>query len=300
MPASITDSLKSGQVLLLDGATGTELSRRGVSIDRPEWSASALWEHAQLVSTIHQDYVASGADIITANTFRTHARNLRHTEYSGRSAELIRRAVELARQAAGPHVWVAGSQAPLEDCYCPELTPSDAELRREHREMSQNLASAGVDLILVETQNTIREALAATTSAVETGLPVLVSFVCNRQGRLLSGETVSAAAYAVAARAPAGILANCLPADVVPQVLREMQGVCRGIATGAYANVGFVDEHGRWVDTDAVSPRVYAAMAQQWLKDGVSIAGGCCGTTPAHIAELRRRIDQTGARTAER
>ena len=129
-----------------------------------------------------------GADVITANTLRAHDRNLQHTEYAHQAFELTRIAVELARQAAGNGALVAGSQSPLEDCYSPELGPGDVELNREHQAMSRHLADAGVDLILVETQNTIREAAVATRAAASTGLPVFVSFVCNRQGRLLSGE----------------------------------------------------------------------------------------------------------------
>ena len=101
MPDHIADDLRSGRTLLLDGATGTELARRGLSIEILEWSARALWEHPQVIRGIHQDYVREGADIITTNTFRTHARNLRHTDHAGQAGELTRLAVELARRAAG-------------------------------------------------------------------------------------------------------------------------------------------------------------------------------------------------------
>ena len=292
MPDPVTNHLHPEKTLLLDGATGTELTRRGLSIDTPEWSARALWEHPEIIHSIHREYVDAGADIITANTFRTHARNLERTEYARQESELTRLAVELAREAAGSRVWVAGSQAPVEDCYSPELTPGDVELIREHQAMSRNLAEAGVDLILVETQNSIREAAVATRSAANTGLPVFVSFVCNRKGRLLSGESLAAAVAVVGEWSPAAVLANCLPVDAVPTALHEIQIACPHSPVGAFANVGFADDNGQWINTDSISPGVYGLHAQRWLETGASLIGGCCGTTPEHIAELRLRIDQ--------
>lgn len=291
MPDNIVDRLAAGRIVLLDGATGTELARRGLSIETAEWSARALWEHPETIRAIHENYVNAGAEIITANTFRTHARNLQRTGHAGEAAELTRRAVELARRAAGNRALAAGSQAPLEDCYFPELTPGDAELEREHEAMSRNLADAGVDLILVETQNTIREAVAATAAAAATGLPVMVSFVCDLQGRLLSGETVGAAVGAVSRSKPVAVLANCLPVAAVPHVLDEMRVAATDVPVGAYANIGVLDEERRWIDSDAVDPERYAVHAGYWLAAGAQLVGGCCGTTPGHIRELRRLID---------
>lgn len=293
MTGSIVDRLESGNVLLLDGATGTELARRGLSTDAPEWSARALWEHPRAVYSVHQRYVDAGADVITANTFRTHSRSLRHCNRAGGAGDLTRLAVELARQAAGRRAWVAGSQAPLEDCYSPERVPEEAVLEREHAEMSRNLADAGVDLILVETQNTIREAVAAAGAAASTGVPVMVSFVCDQAGRLLSGETVAAAMEAVAPCKPVAVLTNCLPVHAVGRVLDEMRRTRPDLPIGAYVNTGMVDDQRRWIDTDSVDPNVYAAQARSWLEAGASVIGGCCGTTPEHIARLRRLIDRS-------
>ncbi len=283
----LVDRLEADQrPLLLDGATGTELNRRGVDTSLPLWSAAALLRAPDVLRQIHADYVAAGAEVITANTFRTHARNLLPAGMAHRAAELTRQAVEIARDAADGRAWVAGSQAPLEDCYCPELVPSDNELADEHEQMAQHLADAGVDAIGVETHNTIREAVAATRAASATGLPVLVSFVCGVDGRLLSGETIAAAVNAVKPFEPMALLVNCIPADGAEAMLRELQGGAAEISCGVFANVGRPDPDQGWVNTDAVDPQRYADHAERWLATGAKLIGGCCGTTPEHIRRL--------------
>jgi S-methylmethionine-dependent homocysteine/selenocysteine methylase len=140
---------------LLDGPLGTELERRGLPLPAPAWSARAVFERPDLLSAIHADYAAAGADVHTAATFRTTARALRGTPWEGRWEEGVQRAVALCREAAAGGR-VAGSIAPLEDCFSPELTPDDASLRREHAQLAAALAKAGCDLLLVETMPTRR------------------------------------------------------------------------------------------------------------------------------------------------
>ena len=177
--------LAAGGVLLLDGATGTELQRRGVDTSLPLWSARALVEAPDVLRAIHADYAAAGADIITTNTFRTHGRTLTRAGLGERAHALNQLAVQIAREAAQQadrEIFVAGSISPLEDCYSPQLVPPDGELWIEHAEMARDLAQAGCDLLLVETMNTIREAVIAARCAATTGLPVCVSFVAGRNG----------------------------------------------------------------------------------------------------------------------
>ena len=284
----IADKWANKKPVLLDGATGTELNLRGVSTRLPLWSAAALWEAPEVLLQVHRDYVQAGAEIITANTFRTHARNLRA---GGIRPELARRwtcrAVELAQEAAAGKACVAGSMAPLEDCYSPELTPDDATLAAEHAEMAGHLAEAGVDLILVETQPTLREARAATTAAMQTGKPVWVSFVCSPQGALLSEENLLQAAQSVLALGPQALLVNCVSAVCGLHLLQILNQATNTIPVGIYANIGQPDPIHGWQQTSAQFPDAYAHFAQSWLQAGASIIGGCCGTTPEHIGLLR-------------
>ena len=277
--------------ILLDGATGSELNRRGINTPLPLWSAAALIEAPQVVEAVHADYVAAGAEILTANTFRTHHRNLAAGGRGDQAASLTTLAVQLAKNAAqhaSHEVWIAGSQAPLEDCYHPERTPHDAALAEEHEAHAQHLAAAGVDLILVETQPTVREAVAATTAAVQTNLPVLVSLVCGLDGRLLSGETLATAAAALLPLKPAALLVNCCPAFYVAGMLKELSQHAPGVPLGAYANIGEPDAAQGWRNTTAENVETYADLAQDWRLHGAQLIGGCCGTTPRHIAALAR------------
>lgn len=287
---SLQDRLQEQRCLLLDGALGTELTQRGFPLDSKLWSASALLSAPELVREIHTDYIHAGAEVITANTFRTHRRNLEKADLGHRASELTRLAVELAQDAArsATHpVWVAGSQAPLEDCYRPQDVPDDKTLHREHAEMAANLADAGADLILIETQNTIREALAATRAASETGLPFLVSFVCGREGRLLSGETLTEAAKAVLRFQPLAVLVNCLPPSAIPGALMELQSAVGDFPIGVYANIGELNPQGEWIHSPVEKPENYAQAARNWKELGAKLIGGCCGTTPEHIRRLR-------------
>jgi len=302
--------LASGHVLLLDGATGTELQRRGVDTGLPLWSARALIEAPEVLSAIHADYIAAGADIITTNTFRTQRRTLTRAGIGERTRELTQRAVQIARaaaQRANRQVDVAGSIAPLEDCYSPQLVPPDDELQIEHAEMAQQLAEAGCDVLLVETMNTIREAVIAAQCARETGLPVCVSFVVGPGGRppdqidpigrdeqliLLSGESMAEAVAALRPIDPAAIMINCVPLAYSDRALAELRAAYPG-PIGLYANVGHADDQVGWTLTDDVLPAAYAQRAQQWLAQNAVIIGGCCGTTPEHIAALKAVLRNT-------
>lgn len=293
--ASFSGRLKQGRTLLLDGPMGTELHRLGVDTRLPLWSAWGLIEAPDRVRDVHRDYVEAGADVLTTNTFRTHRRSLAVAGHGDRAAELTALAVELARAAADEadrRVLVAGSVAPLEDCFSPELTPDDDALRREHEEHVGHLEGAGVDLLLVETMPTAREAVAAARAATATGLPVLVGFTCDSRGRVLSGESVAAAAAAVQELGPEGLLINCTPTHALHRALERL-AAATDLPVGAYGNVGHSeDEHG-WTATEAIDADGYVGHARRWIRLGARIVGSCCGTTPAYIAALRRAIDET-------
>jgi homocysteine S-methyltransferase len=292
--------------ILLDGATGTELNRRAVDTRLPLWSARALISEPQVLKQIHTDYLRAGAEIITANTFRTHRRTLTAGGLGHRARELTHLAVKIARSAVRARTdvldptrrprrecFVAGSISPLEDCYSPQLVPPQEVCEREHTEMAQHLAEAEVDLILVETMNTIREAYAATQAARATGLPVLTSFVCRTDGKLFSGEMVAEAVKAIAPLQGVGLLINCTPSTTIHEPFAELVTAVRQLGedappvVGLYANIGHTNEIDGWTNTADVPPIEYARLAVGWLKQGANLIGGCCGTTPGHIAALR-------------
>jgi homocysteine S-methyltransferase len=291
-------SLSQSARIILDGATGTELNRRGVDTGLPLWSANALMNDRDslILRNIHEDYLRAGADIISTNTFRTHRRALAPSGNEDRALGLTRLAVEIARAAIAnapsekPR-FVAGSISTLEDCYRPDLVPSNEELRAEHSERIQHLTQCGVDLILIETINTVREALVIAKLAMDTGTPVIVSFVCNREGKLLSGETLAEAAGQLLPLGISAIGVNCGPTPLLAKPLAELNTACGdAYPLIAYGNIGYADDNVGWVNTDSENPGVYCDLASQWP---AKIIGGCCGTTPDHIKKLALAMNQS-------
>jgi S-methylmethionine-dependent homocysteine/selenocysteine methylase len=293
------ERLREGPPLVLDAAMGTELQRRDADTRLPLWSARALLQDPELVWTVHADEAAAGADILTANTFRTHRRSIRAAGAEADSAALTAEAVGLAHRAAAVprrDIFVAGSLAPLEDCYRPDLAPDDAALAREHGEQARALAAAGADLILVETHNSIREAEAAVRAAKATGLPVAVSVVTDGKGRLLSGEPIEEAAARLVDLAPDAVGINCVPAARVLFELDRLKGAARGIPLLAYGNLGLPEDEKGWRFSEELAPEPYAEEAARWIALGARIVGGCCGTTPAHTRAVREMVDGTTPR----
>ncbi|MGD8330242.1 MAG: homocysteine S-methyltransferase family protein [Acidobacteriota bacterium] len=287
------DRLVNGPPLLLDGALGSELDRRGVDVSLPLWSAGALLTDPTALIAVHREYAEAGADIITTDTFRTQRRTFERAGVNESAAEFTAVAVHLARAAvsvAASPAFIGGSMGPLEDCYRPELVPDTTALEAEHAETARTLADAGVDLLMVETINTEREAMAAARAALATGLPVTVSLVCNAQGKMLSGEDPGKVAASLADIGVDAVLINCAPA---PDLLRALERVSAAtdVPSGGYGNVGHADEQGGWVNTDAVDPKSYARYAATWLDAGARIIGSCCGTTPSHTKALRVLIN---------
>lgn len=280
--------MSNGKLLFLDGATGTELNRRGIDTGLPLWSANALTTDAGLnvLRQVHLDYLNAGADIITTNSFRTHRRALVGRGYSAR--ELTKRAVATSQEAVvqfGQPARVAGSVAPLEDCYRPDLVPSDDECRAEHAERIDHLVEAGVDLLLIETMNSIREAVIAADVATATGLPTWVSFACDGEGQILSGESLAVAAEMLLPLGVNALGVNCGPANTLAKPLAQLRAICGpSFPLIAYGNVGHADEAQGWINTDAVDPDSYLEYSRAWP---VQIVGGCCGTTPGHIRSLK-------------
>ena len=203
----------------MDGGMGTEILHRGVSTTLPLWSAEALLTHSETVQHIHEDYIEAGAQIIITNTFRTTRRAFAKQSIADKASAATILACELVQQAIEHvkpehEVYIAGSMAPLEDCYSPELTPSNQELMEEHAIYAQDLKSGGVDFLLLETMITLRETLAAIQAARQLAMPFAVSFCTDELGTLLGGEPLGEVVREVEKYDPIFLGINC----VVPSV----------------------------------------------------------------------------------
>lgn len=272
----------SRPMTILDGPLGTELDRRGVPTPLPLWSAGANESAPEVVGAIHCDYATAGATVHTANSFRTRRRTV-----GDQWEQLARRAVAIARASVPGGHRIAGSMAPLMDCYRPDLSPEDPG--PEHAELARVLADAGVDLLLCETHPHVGEALAALDAAVATGLPVWVSFTAGPDADLLTPSQIREGAREAARRGASAVLVNCVPVDATLPFLEALADA--EVPFGAYANAGHPDARYGWQSTDEAAELAaerYARAARAWISAGATILGACCGTGPAHIEALAR------------
>jgi S-methylmethionine-dependent homocysteine/selenocysteine methylase len=284
------ERISKPSIVLLDGATGSQLKARGVSTALPLWSTIALLsnEGKKILRNIHTEYIQAGAEIVTANTFRTNYRALEKESKGSRAKELTRAAVNEVRFAYEESkitepIFIAGSVAPAEDCYSPELVPPDEELLDDHRRHIDDLYAAGVDILLIETMNTIREAAIALAYAKQTDLPVLVSFICKDPEHLLSGEPLEKAVEKCETLKADAIMINCVDVNLMERNLEALHSLTK-LPIGAYANV-LIKGHATEFD---VKPEDHAKYVKEWVERfQLKIVGGCCGTTPKHIQKLR-------------
>jgi homocysteine S-methyltransferase len=295
--AAVQRKLASDETVILDGAIGTEILRRQVT-----WADHQLQKRPDVVRAIHADYLAAGADVISTNTFqltrrafRQHFKDEQHMRHIGapdldtRWADLLAAGVRIAAEArteAGldQRVAIAGAMTTLEWCFRPDLAPPSSQAESEYREVAQVFADAGADLLLIETVNSIAESVAAARAARSVGIPFWIAFVPDEQGDLFSGETLEAAAAALAPLAPDVLLLNCAPPQDVRIGLERLKDHWTG-PIGAYPHIGRFDPP-EWLFTDEYPPARYLDAARAWSRLGARVVGGCCGTTPEHIALL--------------
>ena len=290
--------------VLLDGGMGRELRFRGVEILSTIWSAQALLVAPEVVRAVHDDYIAAGAQVITTNTYGIIRHELAREGVEHRLRELNELAGQLAVDArdAAPHdVWIAGSLPPLNGSYRPDRVWPFEKAMPLYREQAEILAPF-VDLFICETMSSAAEAVAAASAACETGKPVWISYTLHedRSGHLRSGETIAEAVEALAGLPISGFLANCCAPEAITAALPALKAT--GAAyTGGYANT-FTPVPETWtldgsepadglldLRTD-LDPDAYLAHVVDWWAAGATVVGGCCGTRPAHIAQLAGKL----------
>lgn len=294
----IDDKLRAGEIILLDGATGTELEKRGVPMHGKAWSASAIATHPDVVRAVHVDYIQAGVDVITINSFSLAKHMLVSAGLQAEFRRLNREAVDLAREAreevAVAPVTIAGSLAPTTFCSDPlKCYPPEEQAYAWYSEQAEIQAEAGVDLLIVEMIEELTTGRAAVQAAVDTGLPVWLGFSCSRavDGRIMLWEQGHSLEEGIAAVAPiGGSAAFIMHTDVgdVTEALRILTENWIG-TLGVYAHSGtFLMPN--WKFNNIINPQDYAEIAEQWVTMGASILGGCCGVGPDHIRALKERF----------
>ena len=300
---SLENRLHEGDIVLLDGGTGSELQKRGAAMDAEAWCGPATLKNLSILEGIHRDYIAAGADIITANTYASSRLMLEPAGYADRYEEINRAAVAAAhraREASGRHdVLVAGSLSQM----CPMTADTDRpDLEREPpaevmRDAFQDLAfllrDAGCDLILLEMMYYPQRIPLVFEAARATGLPVWAGFSVRRDS---TGNVVS---FAPERSIPVSDLLAILdevdvqaagimhsPADVIGEAMAILRRRYDGPLM-AYPDSGYF-RMPQWQFENIIEPETLVEFARTWVDDGVQILGGCCGLSPKHIACLRQ------------
>ena len=277
--------------LLCDGAMGTLLRDRGVPADG--CLEAVVLDDPSLLLRIHSDYIDSGADIIETNTFGANAVRLGEFGLADRLQEISRRAVEIAREAreqtARP-IFVAGAMGPL-DVGLPggeRITLKKAHLA--FHEQAEALIDAGVDLIAIETFPTLAEAKEALRAVRECGdLPVIVQLVFQRDGRTWAGEEPGEVALVLRDLGANVIGVNCVPGPQFALDIIKQLAAARPAKLSAQPNAGQPVVRQQTIVYPG-TPQSFGEYAARLIEAGASIIGGCCGTTPEHIAAMNQAL----------
>ena len=278
--------LFQGPTLLLDGAMGTVLQQRGLPPGgRPELLNLT---HGALIEDIHRSYLEAGSQVVYANTFGANALKLEGTGHS--VEEVVSAAVILAKRACAPYpgARVALDMGPLGELLEPMGSLTFEQACELFAQVARAGAAAGADLAVIETMTDLYEAKAALLAVKEnTSLPVLVTMTFDQGGRTFTGCTVASMAATLEGLGADAIGLNCsLGPDLLAPLLEQL---CRSTTLPVIAkpNAGLpdpVDGHYH------MSPREFAETLAPCLEAGVSIFGGCCGTTPEYIAALKAAL----------
>jgi 5-methyltetrahydrofolate--homocysteine methyltransferase len=281
--------------LLADGATGTNLFARGLAIGE----APDMWnlENPDAVRDHYRSFIEAGSDIVLTNTFGGTANRLKLHKAEGKVHEINATAAKLLRQeadAAGRPVVVAGSMGPTGDLFEPLGPVTHEQGVAAFKAQAEALAEGGADVLWIETLSAETEIRAAVEGASSTGLPIVVTLSFDTNGRTMMGVTPAQwAALATSLPTPlAGFGGNCGVGA------SELVAALIGLSEAAPANAVLVAKSNcgvpAWVDGEIVysgTPDLMADYARLARDAGARIVGGCCGTTPEHVAAMRASLD---------
>lgn len=270
--------------LILDGATGSLLMERGM----PSGVCTEQWvlEHPEILQQIQREYAAAGSNIVYAPTFGANRIKLAQYGLGDQVAEINRRLVEISREAVGSEVMVAGDLAPTGKFIPPVGELSFEEMVSVYTEQAEALEAAGVDLFVVETIMTLPDARAAVLAISSVSRkPVFVTFTVDEHGKTLTGTDVQAAMVTMEAMGVTAFGLNCSSGS--DTMLMHLQKLTEHTALPLIAkpNAGMPETvNGKTIYH--CPPEEFIAHIGALSHAGVQIFGGCCGTTPAHIAAL--------------
>ena len=276
------------RVLVCDGAMGSMLYDRGVFVNQ---SFEALnLSRPELVVEVHRAYVAAGADVIETNTFGANSPKLAGFGLADRFAEINVAGVRLARQATGAAGYVAGAIGPLGITVGEGGSTSVKAAETYFAEQAAALLQGGIDLLILETFGTVGELTAAVRSVRRlTALPIVAQMATGEDGRSLDGVTPEQFALTLSADGATMVGVNCGGGPAATLETVERMAETTDVPLSAQPNAGGPKEvEGRRLVLS--SPEFLASYARRYVAVGVGLVGGCCGTTPAHIARIKQTV----------
>lgn len=297
-------------IILGDGAMGTELRARGVEVPSHTesiWSALALKNNSQEIIEVHKDYIDAGSDYITINNYAVTKPLLARKNLENEFKDLTEKAIDLAKEAIlskGSNTKIAASFPPLETSYRPDLVPSKKILQNYYAEFAETLTGK-VDFIICETMTTAEEGRIALEMAKRTNLPVWLGWTLmgNRLNKLPSGENLLDATKYCLDLSPDAVLLNCCGINLITEGLKELQKLQLEIPVGGFANNERINkfsdtdsivtnaEEIHYMNSSEVNELEYLEEVKKWIEQGATIVAGCCRTRPSHIKVIKDAIN---------
>ena len=305
--STLSDRLKNREIILLDGGVSTEIQKRGVSMDEDVWSGIAHRTHPEITLQVHEDYIRSGSQVITANTYSTARHVLERINMGDQVRSLNEEAVELARKArdnaAADEVWVAGSISSMAPFNNEEEVAVGESVESNYREIAEILAESGVDLLILEMMRETVNSILVIEAALSTGLPVWIGYSAmmaddgknvitwrwkNVKSKPPTGDFEELVKETINLGGDAAGIMHSQVMDTEP-ALEVMSKHWHGPKL-VYAETGKLEKPD-WNFKEICTPEKYSEVLKNWVSShGVQIVGGCCGTGPEHIRILKEQL----------
>ena len=283
--------LQANEVLVSDGATGTNLQRVGL----PVGASAEVWvlENPGAIQNLNRAFIQAGADIILTCTFGATRRRLGASNIADQFEAINRQAVAITRSAVnGQEIFVAGSMGPLGHMLAPLGLVTVEEAEADFREQAALLCEGGVDLIVIETQFDLNEAGAAIRGvrAIDSDIPLVCSFSYDRGAHTMMGVTPKETAKVIGAMDVDVLGINCGRSldDNLVALTQLRSATEKPLWFKPNAGLPEVDAEGQ--ATYSVTPEQMGALVQDWVTAGAQVVGGCCGTSPEHISQIAKGV----------
>ena len=281
--------------LIMDGAMGTELMRRGIELPLPLWSSMSNIDQFDQVMNIHKDYIEAGSDILTTNTFRTTPRTFIKAGYSQNESEIISEqccnmAIEAAKHAVKKeNTLVAGSVAPLEDCYEPLHFPGKEIAKKEFQLIIDRIIRKGVDILLFETMGNYEEIESVLQVSNHVDIQRWLSIVLKNKNSILDGTELQKVVELANKNKIDMVLINCTPVNIILEALDIFLGYREG-EWGVYPNAGenMPTKDGEFVSK--LDDESFCKAIQDYITLGASVVGSCCGSTPNTVRKISNMV----------